>query len=402
MSLVEGYPELNFYDQSNSFQAPAPLTKEQRSLFALETQLQKTKLCRYHMKGLCKHGSDCRFAHGKDQLVEPPNLEKTRMCSDFLENGVCNNPNCTFAHQESELKKANICRKTAICTWFLAGNCRNGEECDFAHGEHELRGNANPVNNRNQQSQKEQSQTSDNGGYKRKEPMFIESTITSSTHQSPESTQWSHDAQFQPSMQHMTPAAPPFVMPSYMPGMQPYGYPAPLQQNPYAYSMGMQPPPMMQLPGVEPTGTLPPGLPMVPNPVAASPLNSSQKSWQLTELAVQINMLSEEVKRLQDYVIPRSVQSTNSGSHVQSTNSGSSTRSSSGDNRTPRAGEAVPGKAAADSAGSAGSTGSGSSNGVPDLSDSRSFEEHLAYLQNELKRVMEEGANLSTLMKHQA
>lgn len=187
-------------------------------------------------------------------------------------------------------------------------------------------------------------------------------------------------------------------MPTYLPGMQPYGYPVPLQPNPNAYMMQqMQAAQMMQqFPGVE---TLPPGLPagavMFPNPVAEAPLHSSQKSWQLTELAVQINMLSEEVKRLQDQVIPRSVQSTNSGG----TNSGSSTRSSSGDNRTPRVGATEPGTAGN---GSAGSTGSGSSHGVPDAPDVRSFEEQVAHLQNELKRVMEEGANLSTLMKHQA
>lgn len=433
MSIVEGYPELNYYATMDGFTPSLPdalkTEKEQRSLFALETQLQKTKLCRYHMKGLCKHGSDCRFAHGKDELVQPPNLQKTRMCPDFLANGVCNNPNCTFAHHESELKKVNICHKTAVCTWFLAGKCRNGEECDFAHGEHELKGNAAAVtvaNTRKQPVQMEQQErmplTADNSGYQRKEPMFIQSSMTPAAsvpppYEAPENTQWSHADQFQPQMHFPVvppPPPPPGFMPTYMPGMQPClamqpGYPAAPQQDPTAFNyMGMQPPPLMpQYPGVEPVRNLPPGLPvgtvLVPNATSVSPellqneltglskvvaqTNPSQKSWQLTELAVQINMLSEEVKRLQDFVIPRSVQSTNSG------NSGSSTRSSSGDNRTPRAGgnDGSPGTVASGS--TPGSTGSGSSssNGVPNLDNCRSFEEKVAHLQKELKRVMDEG-----------
>merc|ERR1719482_2469333 len=115
--------------------------------------------------------------------------------------------------------------------------------------------------------------------------------------------------------------------------------------------MSMPNPAMMeQYAGVEPVASLPPGLggdavaaaantPLVP---ACLPDSSSQKSWQLTELALQFNMLSEEVKRLQEYIIPGSMQSTNSASPV-------------------------------------------------DMDDRRSFEEKVAHLQKELKNVMDEG-----------
>jgi hypothetical protein len=417
MALIEGYPELNYYanlDGSSPVPSytesvkPDKTEKEQRSLFALETQLQKTKLCRYHMKGLCKHGSDCRFAHGKDQLVQPPNLQKTRMCPDLQEKGVCNNPHCTFAHHENELKKVNICHKTAVCTWFLAGKCRNGVECDFAHGEHELKGNAATLlqTGKNQKQQVEQPeqqeqmpQADGNGGYGRKEPMFIQSSMTKDAPVPP--PYQAHDAgQFLPDQLQQTfmppvvppPPAPPGFMPTLMPGMSPYdaGYQYPPQQDPTMHFnyMGMQAPMMQQFPGVvDPVRSLPPGLSVgavvvpTPTPQASFDPQNAQKSWQLTELAVQINMLSEEVKRLQEATI-RNTQYQGSG------NSGSSTRSSSGDNRTPRAGVAPQHT----STGASSSTGGSSSGtGAPDLDACRSFEEKVQHLQNELKRVMDEG-----------
>jgi hypothetical protein len=395
MAIVEGYPELNFYANGTNEVQDAK-DKEQRSLFALETQLQKTKLCRYHMKGLCKHGSECRFAHGKDELAELPNLQKTRMCPNLLANGHCETPDsCPFAHHENELKKVNICHKTAICTWYLAGKCRNGTECDFAHGEHELKGNAaitkKTLDAKNQMPKQQipkqmPSVMPDDNGYKQAEPMFVQMSMTATTPMRPpcyppESSQYPEQYQFQhpvPQWPAMSPP-PPGFMPNFMHGMEPClgAYPPPQLKMPVMPPnyMSMQPLPMMQpYAGVEAVTSLPPGLGVgtVPAPTPTQvvgpdlPGSPSQKSWQLTELAVQFNMLSEEVKRLQE-VIPGSMQSTNSGS-----GSGCSTRSSNGDNRTPRA-------------------GAESSNGPVAVDDGRSFEDQVAHLQKELKHVMDEG-----------
>lgn len=101
---------------------------------ALETRLQKTKVCRYHMQGLCKHGSECRFAHGAEELATQPNLTKTRMCPELLNSGSCERENCSYAHDLNELKTTNFCYKTSQCMWFAAGKCRNGAYCSFAHG----------------------------------------------------------------------------------------------------------------------------------------------------------------------------------------------------------------------------------------------------------------------------
>lgn len=208
MAIVEGYPELNAYESQDTDKdqelkdKELKESKEQRSLFALETQLRKTKLCRYHLKGLCKHGTDCRFAHGSGELNAPPNLTKTRLCPDMLANGTCTNPMCTFAHQETELKKVNICHKTAVCTWFLAGTCRNGSECSFAHGEHELKGN---------QAKKPE--------VDQKEPLFIKSSITA-----PESLLQSQAPEYMPS---------PYMPQENSQFHDPYSYQASQQQWPH-------------------------------------------------------------------------------------------------------------------------------------------------------------------------
>jgi len=406
MSVVEGYPELNFCANDATEYQDAIKGKEQRSLFALEAQLQKTKLCRYHMKGLCKHATECRFAHGPSELAELPNLQKTRMCPSLLANGQCDNPDsCTFAHHESEIKKVNICHKTAMCTWYLAGKCRNGTECKFAHGEHELKGvTANSKKNvdANNQMPKQQMPkqmlppTPDNNGNGCKEPMFVHSSIMPPAYCPPESSLLSQPYQVQPPLLQWPAVGPqPGLMPNFMDYMQPCfsAYPPPLMPEmlPDVDFMSMQPSPVMQqYPGVEaatglPQGfeeavtSLPPGLGVgtvaAPTPAQlvsrCAPGTPSQKSWQLTELAVQFNMLSEEVRRLQDRIIPRSVQSTNTGSD-SGCSSTSHTRSSSGDDRAPQA--AVE-----------------SSNGQVDADGCQSFAEKVAHLQNELKHVMDEG-----------
>lgn len=101
---------------------------------ALEVRLQKTKLCMYHMRSVCKHGSSCRFAHGEEELIKQPDLSKTRMCPDMLAGG-CTNPNCHHAHRLDEIKATNFCYKTTQCMWYASGRCRNGNQCHFAHGE---------------------------------------------------------------------------------------------------------------------------------------------------------------------------------------------------------------------------------------------------------------------------
>jgi len=102
--------------------------------------LQKTKLCVYHLEGKCGYGSSCTFAHYVSEVKTGPDLTKTQLCAKFAE-GTCANKNCTYAHGEAELRDPPNFKKK-ICKWNLKGKCRNGTSCGFAHDGVELRGEA--------------------------------------------------------------------------------------------------------------------------------------------------------------------------------------------------------------------------------------------------------------------
>eukprot|EP00746_Dinoflagellata_sp_MGD_P164075 gnl/MRDRNA2_/MRDRNA2_92505_c0_seq1.p1 gnl/MRDRNA2_/MRDRNA2_92505_c0~~gnl/MRDRNA2_/MRDRNA2_92505_c0_seq1.p1 ORF type:complete len:386 (+),score=68.86 gnl/MRDRNA2_/MRDRNA2_92505_c0_seq1:94-1158(+) len=116
--------------QARAQAQPAP----NASCPALKVQLQKTKLCLFHLRSQCRDGANCRFAHGTEELQQQPDLSRTSMCPDMLE-GKCTNPYCKYAHTSDEIRATNLCYKTTQCMWYAMGKCRNGTQCRFAHGE---------------------------------------------------------------------------------------------------------------------------------------------------------------------------------------------------------------------------------------------------------------------------
>ncbi|CAJ1371787.1 unnamed protein product [Effrenium voratum] len=104
---------------------------------------QKTLLCRFAAMGTCKHGDDCKFAHGEHEQERPIDWEekpKSRFCSHFRERRFCQfGRYCVFAHAEEELQEGDR-RKTLLCKqYFKEGGCSRGGNCAFAHGEAEQR-----------------------------------------------------------------------------------------------------------------------------------------------------------------------------------------------------------------------------------------------------------------------
>ncbi|CAJ1371784.1 unnamed protein product [Effrenium voratum] len=103
---------------------------------------QKTLLCRFAAMGTCKHGDDCKFAHGEHEQERPIDWEekpKSRFCSHFRERRFCQfGRYCVFAHAEEELQEGDR-RKTLLCKQYFEGGCNRGGDCDFAHGEAEQR-----------------------------------------------------------------------------------------------------------------------------------------------------------------------------------------------------------------------------------------------------------------------
>ncbi|CAE7400378.1 zfs1 [Symbiodinium microadriaticum] len=65
---------------------------------------KRTQLCMFWVRGACKRGSSCAFAHGEAQLRESPDLSKTKICKKF-QTGACPlGEECTFAHCREELR----------------------------------------------------------------------------------------------------------------------------------------------------------------------------------------------------------------------------------------------------------------------------------------------------------
>ena len=72
----------------------------------------KTELCKTFLsRGYCPYGSKCRFAHGKEELIEKiheANYKKEK-CKSFHEKGFCPyGYRCQFQHDERNFKNINI------------------------------------------------------------------------------------------------------------------------------------------------------------------------------------------------------------------------------------------------------------------------------------------------------
>lgn len=94
--------------------------------------LRKTRICGYNLRGACRFGSQCTFAHSAAQVQATPNLSKTQLCQLYAA-GNCFKDNCSFAHGLEELRPSPH-SNSKICKWFAEGTCRNGSKCTFAHG----------------------------------------------------------------------------------------------------------------------------------------------------------------------------------------------------------------------------------------------------------------------------
>jgi len=90
--------------QTQSQHLDVPEQTSQRTARMMK-QLRKTKLCTFNSKGWCKDGSECNFAHGEEELRNPP-----------------------------------VFHKSQLCTYFAHGDCKSGWACRFAHGVEDLRG----------------------------------------------------------------------------------------------------------------------------------------------------------------------------------------------------------------------------------------------------------------------
>mmetsp|Transcript_87206 Transcript_87206/g.244094 ORF Transcript_87206/g.244094 Transcript_87206/m.244094 type:complete len:664 (+) Transcript_87206:115-2106(+) len=64
----------------------------------------KTKMCKFHILGMCAKGEACKFAHHKDELNPLPDLSRTKLCKTLISTGSCNDPHCSYAHNREEMR----------------------------------------------------------------------------------------------------------------------------------------------------------------------------------------------------------------------------------------------------------------------------------------------------------
>ena len=102
-----------------------------------ESAYAKTKMCMFYLRGGCRHGDACTYAHDMLQLRERPDLSNTRLCP-MVRQGHCGSDGCKFAHSRGELRGTNDVYKTGMCRFWSKGRCAAGNTCRHAHGLEEL------------------------------------------------------------------------------------------------------------------------------------------------------------------------------------------------------------------------------------------------------------------------
>nr|PIM04956.1 zinc finger (CCCH type) motif-containing protein [Toxoplasma gondii COUG] len=107
----------------------------------IEDQFFRIKLCPKYMRGLCRKGARCSYAHAEEELRDVPNLWKTKLCTAFRLGKPCPlETSCPYAHGEEELRSTADYYKTKLCKfWMREGRCDAGKACRHAHGNQELR-----------------------------------------------------------------------------------------------------------------------------------------------------------------------------------------------------------------------------------------------------------------------
>ncbi|CAE7826936.1 CTH1, partial [Symbiodinium sp. CCMP2456] len=66
-----------------------------------------TELCSFFLKGMCRHGTKCNFAHSINDLKEKPDFSKTRLCTNYFKTKSCPyGMRCSFAHSKDEMRSA--------------------------------------------------------------------------------------------------------------------------------------------------------------------------------------------------------------------------------------------------------------------------------------------------------
>ena len=86
----------------------------------------KTELCKKFMeRGTCPYGQKCRFAHGKEELLEKKidcKLYKQKKCNSFYNNKYCNyGSRCHFQHDQRSLEEIKVSYYVSLLNYLSLG-----------------------------------------------------------------------------------------------------------------------------------------------------------------------------------------------------------------------------------------------------------------------------------------
>ncbi|PFH33178.1 zinc finger (CCCH type) motif-containing protein [Besnoitia besnoiti] len=99
--------------------------------------LYKTNLCKFYLKGTCKRGHKCSWAHGEKDIRPFPAFFKTRMCYNWIYFGTCDRQPCTYAHSHLELRGSG--KALRLCNYYFRdAHCPKGARCPMAHDVNQL------------------------------------------------------------------------------------------------------------------------------------------------------------------------------------------------------------------------------------------------------------------------
>lgn len=89
--------------------------KEPINKMVFRKQFKKTQMCRFFQRSACRKGYSCEFAHGPQELAQPPDLRRTSLCKAFMEDCCPESAEtCRFAHGIAMLRRTQGFEKVVL------------------------------------------------------------------------------------------------------------------------------------------------------------------------------------------------------------------------------------------------------------------------------------------------
>ncbi|KAI3645143.1 hypothetical protein MP228_011307 [Amoeboaphelidium protococcarum] len=123
-----------------------PYLKNELGLYIGENKRPYQEICKFYLKGNCRHGNHCQYRHIKPEkmvmckhwlrnlckkgdqceFLHEYNLKRMPECWFYANYGECTNADCIYLHIDAA-------KKTKECPWYNRGFCKHGPQCRNKH-----------------------------------------------------------------------------------------------------------------------------------------------------------------------------------------------------------------------------------------------------------------------------